>query len=59
MNANSQKMGLVFSCEICEGKVCLMCNHTLHNDHPDHALKTYYILKTCNIHLVFLSREQS
>jgi hypothetical protein len=37
----------MFHCKTCGGKVCLMCNHTLHNDRPDHILRTYYILKTC------------
>ncbi|KAG9523032.1 hypothetical protein KCV07_g2748, partial [Aureobasidium melanogenum] len=32
----------VFHCAICSGRVCLMCNHILHNKQPDHVLEIFY-----------------
>jgi hypothetical protein len=45
-HANSQKTGLLFECETCGNQTCLMCNHTLHSDQPDHVFKSRYIFRT-------------
>lgn len=38
-----EKNSFVFHCATCDGKVCLMCNHTLHGKQPNHVLETFYL----------------